>query len=141
MLVLETCLPAYQILIISLLIAVYLLRSDKKLPNMLVMIADIQTHLDSTCLKQSVLWKQSLCKRDENPCKPKKDNVLSSPETRSLTLMPSILKQWKNPKHYTSAFQYLSEMVLVAPKWCDKKKQDISLSLTVTIKSHAAWNT
>lgn len=55
MLVLETCLPAYQILIISLLIAVYLLRSDKKLPNMLVMIADIQTHLDSTCLKQSVL--------------------------------------------------------------------------------------
>jgi len=55
--------------------------------------------------------------------------------------MPSMLKQWKNPKHYTSAFQYLSEMVLVAPEWCDKKKQDISLSLTVTIKSHAAWNT
>lgn len=72
MLILETCLPAYQILIISLLIAVYLLRSDKKLPNMLLMIADIQTHLDSTCLKQLVLWKQSLCKRDENPCKPKK---------------------------------------------------------------------
>lgn len=49
----------YSIVIISRLIAVYLLDSDKELQNLPLMIAYIQTHLDSTCLKQS------LCKRGE----------------------------------------------------------------------------
>lgn len=47
--------------------------------------------------------------------------------TVSQTLMPSMLKQWKNPKHYTSAFQCLSQMVLAALDSCDKKTQDINL--------------
>lgn len=103
--------------------------SDRKLQNMPLMIAYIQTHLDSTCLKQSVLWKQSLCKRGEKTLYTEKETMFSHLQrhTVSQTLMPSMLKQWKNPKHYTSAFQYLSQMVLAALDSCNKKTKDINL--------------